>query len=367
MTMMATLHRFRTVRSPHGRRFPVDFWSAAALGVVLLARLPAQGAEPASAPFPVVDLHVDLSYKVNFKGASLKTGSGQTVASKLRAAGVSGVVLPLYIPRNASPEGPRAVDLEHSFTRLMELIPETPPYALPGCERSDRAVRTWLAFEGAAPLASDPEAVGRWVKRGARIFGLVHTYDNALATSSSAGGDGSLPSRNGLTDAGRELVRRVHENGAVVDVSHASDAAADEMISLSRRAGMPVVATHSNARELAPHPRNLTDDQIRRIGETGGVVGVNFHSRFLVARGVAHLGDVVDQVRHIARVAGIDHVAIGSDFEGDILPPSELRDVSGFPRFARALARAGMSSDDIKKVFAENAERVLCSGRPASK
>jgi membrane dipeptidase len=326
--------------------------------VGMLVRLPARGAETVQSP-PVIDLHVDLSYKVNFKSASLKRGSGQFVASKLRTAGVSGAVLPLYVPRDVSPEGPRAADLERSYTRLVTLIPETPPYALPGCERKDAAVRTWFAFEGAAPLAADPRAVDDWVKRGVRIFGLVHTYDNALATSSGAGGDGT----RGLTDAGREVVHRVHARGGVVDVSHASDAATDEMIALAKKDGAPVVATHSNARSLAPHPRNLTDDQIRRIGETGGVVGVNFHSRFLTARGRARLGDVVEQIQHMTSVAGVDHVAIGSDFEGDILPPPELRDVGGFPRLARALTDAGMIAADIAKVFGGNAERVLCASR----
>jgi membrane dipeptidase len=335
------------------------------LGIVCLAsfglliRLPAHGAEPEPSRVPpLIDLHVDLSYKVNFKGASLKRGSGQVVASELRRAGVSGVVLPLYVPRTVSPDGPRAEDLERSLDRLLSLIPETPPYAAPGCEKRDGSVRTWLAFEGAAPLAANPTDVDGWVKRGVRLFGLVHTYDNALATSSGAGGDGS----RGLTDAGRDVVRRVHRLGGVVDVSHASDAAADEMIALARKDGVPVVATHSNARALAAHPRNLTDEQLRRIGETGGVVGVNFHSRFLVARGRARLADVVEQIRHIGSVAGIDHVAIGSDFEGDILPPSELRDVGGFPRLAKALAHTGMSATDIAKVFGENAERVLCPG-----
>jgi membrane dipeptidase len=332
--------------------------------VGLLVRLPARGAETeASKSPPVIDLHVDLSYKVNFKNQSLKRGSGQFVASKLRAAGVSGAVLPLYVPRDVSAEGPRAADLERSFARLISLIPETPPYALPGCEKKDAIVRTWFAFEGAAPLAADPAAIEGWTKRGVRIFGLVHTYDNALATSSGAGGDAT----RGLTDAGREVVRQVHGRGGIVDVSHASDAATDEMIALAKKDRVPIVATHSNARALAPHPRNLTDDQIRRIGETGGIVGVNFHSRFLVARGRARLTDVVEQIRHIAAVAGVDHVAIGSDFEGDILPPPELRDVGGFPRLAKALAGAGMSGAEVEKVFGGNAERVLCAGRAVAK
>src|SRR5204863_2673122 len=94
--------------------------------------------------------------------------------------------LPLYVPRDASPDGPRAVDLERSLEKIMTLIPRTPPYAPPGCEKKDGTVRTWFAFEGSAPLADDPGAVEKWMRRGVRLFGLVHTYDNALATSSGA-------------------------------------------------------------------------------------------------------------------------------------------------------------------------------------
>jgi membrane dipeptidase len=321
-----------------------------------LGRLPIAGALAAPRTPEVVDLHVDLSYRVNYRGGDFGRGSGQFVASHLRRDGVGGVVLPLYIPRDVSPEGPRMSDLDASFERVVSLIPKTPPFALPGCSAPAGTVRTWLAFEGAAPLAKDPSAVERWTKRGVRLFGLVHTYDNALATSSGAGN----ARVGGLTDAGRDLVRRIHAAGGIVDVSHASDATTDDVLGIAEADHVPVVATHSNARTLAPHPRNLTDDQIRRIANTGGVVGVNFHSRFLAPSGRATLADVVRQIEYLVKVGGVDHVAIGSDFEGDISPPPELRDVDGFPRLSRALAARGMSRDDVAKVFGRNALRVLC-------
>jgi membrane dipeptidase len=321
------------------------------------------GAEALPGSPPVVDLHVDLSYRVSYGHGTLAGGSGQFVGSALRRAGVVGVVLPLFVPKTVSPTGPRAEDLEASFARLVGLLPETPPYSLPGCRAPDGAVRTWLSFEGAAPLSGDPSAVERWMARGVRIFGLVHTVSNALATSSSDAGGSSV----GLTPAGRELVHRIHRAGGVVDVSHASDAAADEVIALALADGAPAVATHSNARALTANPRNLTDDQIRGIARTGGVVGVNFHSRFLTDRGQASLSDVVRHLKHLLRVGGIDHVAIGSDFEGDILPPRGLGNVSGLPRLAAALERAGVAHDSVAKVFGSNALRVLCPDAPALK
>jgi membrane dipeptidase len=332
--------------------------------VVGLLRLPIAGATALPSSPPVVDLHVDLSYRVSYGHGTLAGGSGQYVAEKLARAGVAGVVLPLFVPKKVSPEGPRMSDLDASFERLASLIPRTPPYALPGCKAAEGRVRTWLSFEGAAPLALDEDSVPRWVARGVRVFGLVHTSDNALATSSGE----PEPSTKGLTQAGRDIVQKVFAAGGLVDVSHASDPSTDEILRLAKLAGQPVVATHSNARTLAPHPRNLTDAQIRGIAATGGVVGVNFHSRFLVARGRARLSDVVRHVAYLVHIAGVDHVAIGSDFEGDIDPPRELSDVTGFPRLAAALAGAGMTRDAIAKVFGENALRLLCpAGAPSVK
>jgi membrane dipeptidase len=345
-----------------GSSRPVATWLAATAVAIALLRLPAADARAASPPPSVVDLHVDLSYQTNFRHEPFARGTGQYVASKLLGAGVAGVVLPLFVPKDASPTGPRAEDLETSFTRLMSSIPETPPYSLPGCAPRPGGVRTWLSFEGAAPLSGDPDAVPKWVARGVRIFGLVHTSDNALASSSGSG----APATFGLTPAGRELVKRVHRAGAVVDVSHASDAATDEIIALALADHVPVVATHSDARAITPHPRNLTDEQIRGIASTGGVVGVNFHSRFLASDGHATLADVVRHVEHLVKVGGVDHVAIGSDFEGDIRAPEGLTSVLGFPRLARALRAAGFSEHDVEGIFGRNALRVLCPAAPAS-
>ncbi len=306
-------------------------------------------------PLAVVDLHVDLPYEHNYENKPFAEGTGQYRARDLLAAGVSGLVLPLFIPHKVSPQGPRASDLEESYQRVFEQLIHTPPYSLPGCNSDGRPVRTWLSFEGAAPLADDPEAVLRWVVRGVRLFGLVHTHSNALASSSND------PKPNfGLTEAGRKLVHQVNAAGAVVDISHASDRAAREVLALAKQDGAPVIATHSNARKLCDHPRNLSDELLKGVAASGGVVGVNFHSAFVVRGRPARLDDVVGQVRYLVRVMGIEHVALGSDFEGDIKPPPELADVSGFARLAAALEQAGFERSDIAKIFSENALRVLC-------
>ncbi|MBN1610898.1 MAG: membrane dipeptidase [Polyangiaceae bacterium] len=326
-----------------------------------LVALPVRGAETEVGPMPVVDLHVDLSYQANYRARPFARGLGQFVAADLIEAGVVGVVLPLFVPHDVSPSGPRLEDLDHSYARVFEWLDNTPPYRWPGCyPESGQAVRTWLAFEGSAPLGERPDLVRWWVARGVRFFGLVHAQDNRLASSSTGASGGAV----GLTALGRRLVRQIHALGGIVDVSHASSATLRDVVELARQARVPVVATHSDAAALAPHPRNLADAELALIASTGGVVGINFHSRFLARGRSATLHDVVEHIRHVVRVAGAEHVGIGSDFEGGIRPPPGLETVRGFRPLARALVAAGLSVEDVRGIMSGNALRLLCPSPP---
>jgi membrane dipeptidase len=320
-----------------------------------LAALPAQGAEPGARPFAVVDLHVDLPYQHHFEGRPFAEGTRQFRAADLARAGVVGAVLPLFVPRDASPSGPRRIDLESAYARVFGALASTEPYRLPGCLPRRGGVRTWLAFEGAGQLAGDDAALTSFAARGVRVVGPVHTESNALASSSR-----DAAPAYGLTAAGRDFVRAAQRLGMLLDVSHASDRATREILALSRESGAPVVATHSNARALADHPRNLRDPELDAIARSGGVVGVNFHSTFLAPGGKATLSDAVRQVRYLVRRIGSEHVALGADFEGDTRPPAELADVSGYQRLAGALLGAGMLEADVERIFSRNALRVLC-------
>jgi membrane dipeptidase len=284
------------------------------------------------------------------------TGSGQYAAADLGVAGVVGVVLPLYVPADVSSRGPRAEDLERSYARVYDELSRVVPYGLPGCTVHRRSVRTWLALEGAAPLANDPDAATRWVARGVRLFGLVHAEDNRLATSAT----GARHAQTGLTAEGRRLVKQIHEAGGIVDVSHASSRTLREVVELARTAGTAVVASHSNARALANHPRNLTDEEIRAIASTGGVVGINLHSPYLARGRRATLHDVVRHILHLVSVAGVQHAAVGTDFEGGISPPTSLSTARDLQKLPAALRRAGLLEADVRTIMAENALRLLC-------
>ena len=322
-------------------------------GVILVG--PGAGADP-ERTLPVVDLHVDLPYQLGFHGKPLREGSGQAALRDLQDGGVRGIVLPLFVPRDVSPNGPRGSDLEQQYLRVLaELHSAEGGFALPGCGETDR-VSTWLSFEGAGPLADAPESLTAWVARGVRVVGLVHTEHNALASSS---GD-KRPVTYGLTEAGRDIVRRAHALGVPIDVSHASDRAVSEVLALSRQTGGVVIATHSNARRLADHPRNLSDEQLRGIAATGGVIGLNFHGPFVVRGRPATLDDVVKQALYLVKVAGVEHVAIGADFEGGISPARGLENARTFSILDKALRKAGLPEAAVAKVFSQNALRVLC-------
>lgn len=312
----------------------------------------------AQTPPRVVDLHVDLPYQINYKGASILHASGQTEAAWLLGSGVAGLVLPLYVPHEVSPTGPRMLDLETSYARMLGLLQQTAPYLVPGQAPANGRVATWFSLEGAAPFAGRCHEIKKWVTNGVRIWGLVHIHDNAIATSAGRGPGRARPSA-GLTEAGFEVVRAIHAAGGLVDVSHASDRTVSDVIGVARAAGVAVVATHSNADRLLRHTRNLKDDQLRAIASTGGVIGVNFHGKFLARGRRATLDDVVRQIRYMVDLVGIDHVGIGSDYEGGIQAPEELKDVRGYPVLANALYRVGFTQAQVAQVFSGNALRLL--------
>lgn len=324
----------------------------AALGV-LLGLAPWEVAR-AAVDFPVIDLHVDLPWQLHYKGRSLALHRGMVTAKGMAAGKVAGLVLPMYIPDKVRPGGPIASDLEDVFGTLDQLVrrPDSPFRMMPQAEQA-RQVRGWLALEGAQSLAAEPDSIGAWVKRGVRLVGLAHGSDNELAGSSTG------KRRKGLTDKGKKLARGAIEGGALLDVSHLSDAAFEEVAALSRELAVPFVATHSNARALCKHPRNLTDAQLRAIAASGGVVGLNFHAPYVSDDPDPGLAQVVAQAEHILRVAGEDTLAIGSDFDGGIRPAAGLPDASAFPRLAAALLKRGHSEERVQKIFSRNALRVL--------
>jgi membrane dipeptidase len=222
-----------------------------------------------------------------------------------------------------------------------------------------------MGMENGYALGEDLENVGRFAALGVRYLSLAHNGNNQLADSNTGERDGYR--WNGLSPLGRQVVAEANRLGIVLDISHPSKAANLETMRLSRA---PVMASHSCARALADHSRNLDDEQLRAVKASGGVVHVTAYPAFLKTgasgRSAATVADLVDHVDYIVRLIGLDHVGISSDFDGG-------GGIDGWSTAAETfnvtmeLAGRGYSEQDIAKIWSGNLMRVLeAAGRVAA-
>lgn len=335
---------------------------AFAAGALLGGPIASHGAPP-DPPIAVVDLHVDIPYQVHFKGRKPVLTEGHARVAALTAGGYGGVVFPIYLPdsnKQHRGEPSTIADADAIFSTIEQIIAQNPVFLPLGAREAEAGkIAAFLSIEGGGAFADDVAQIDRFIDRGLRLVSPCHAKNSPLASSATG-----AKVAHGLTEKGKEFCERVYAKGALVDVSHVSDAAFADIVTIAKAHGAPIVATHSNARAVANVPRNLTDAELRTIAATGGVAGVNFHAQFVTGDSDAKLADVVKQVEHMVKVAGVDHVAIGSDFDGGITPAQGLEDAATFPALAAALRRRGMSYGDVLKIFSLNALRVL-GWRPA--
>lgn len=350
----------RRPRSP-ARRPRLTVGATLFAGAVLGAPLTASGdAPPPAPPLMVVDLHVDIPWQVHFKGRDAHLTDGHARLAALKAGGYGGIVLPIYLPDKAHPDGAHIEDADAIFATIEQIIAANPSFLpLRSAGAEPGRISTFLSIEGGGAFARDVPQIDRFIDRGLRLVSPAHAANSPLSAAATG-----AKVDHGLTPLGKEFCERVYQKGALVDVSHVSDQAFADVAAIALAHHAPIVATHSNARALANHPRNLTDAQLRQIGQTGGVAGVNFHAPFVSGSARATLDDVLAQIEHMVKVAGIDHVAVGSDFDGGITPAEGLSDASTFPALAAALEKRGMRPADVLKIFSQNALRVL-GWRPA--
>jgi membrane dipeptidase len=216
-----------------------------------------------------------------------------------------------------------------------------------------------LHFEGAENLGPDPGALEELYGVGLRSLGLVWSRPNAYARGVPFRFPSSPDTGPGLTDAGRDLVRKCNRLGVLIDLSHINEKGFWEVSELSEA---PLVATHSNAHTLCPASRNLTDAQLDAIRDSGGMVGVNFAVAFLREDGGESedtpLEAVVRHVDYLVERVGIDRVGFGSDFDGAKVP-KQLRDAAGLPNLLVALREDGYDVASLEKLAHGNWVRVL--------
>ena len=324
----------------------------------------------------VVDSHNDLLMAVTSRPRDQWASFFRSQwLPQLRDGGVDVQVLPVFIDDEFRPEGAlrhtmRMIEAGH---RIAEGNPDDVTLCVTGSEIdatvADGRIALVLALESAPGVDSDIELLQTLQRLGVRIVSFAHFGRTALADGSGEDAAGSR-----LTRAGLEAFKLVEELGLIFDVSHLGAGGVAHVLELARR---PVMATHSSARALRDHHRNLTDDQLRAIAATGGVVCVNFFPGFLT-EGRATIDHLVDHIAHVADVAGPDAVGIGPDFIKELMDeqyplatelPIEgvdgkavlpgLEGPRGLPLVTEALLRRGFDKEQVTAILGGNAMRLF--------
>jgi membrane dipeptidase len=344
----------------------------------------------------LIDTHTDTPYELHkqMRDISVRTEKGQFDYVRARQGGLDAVFMAVYISPDYEERG-GAKALADQIIGEVQGLPQKWPdkFVLANSPEEVRSqfgsgrVSIVLAIENGSAIEGDLSNLKHFYDRGVRYVTLTHSKNNAICDSSFDDG----PKWHGLSPFGKEVVAEMNRLGMIIDVSHASDEAFYQIIERSKA---PVVATHSGCRHFTPGwQRNMSDDMIRRLAEKGGVIQINFGSifvdatvnsefekvsnevhryvkehnlqgqdkdnytrqRFEQARfSKAYVSQVAEQIDHVVKLVGVDHVGFGSDFDGVEQLPEGLEDVSGYPNLIYELLKRGYNEQDLKKICGEN-------------
>jgi membrane dipeptidase len=376
-----------------------------ALTLAALPIVASAAGQKSPAPPPItVDTHVDTPTEYMNKPFDLGVANkdGHFDFARMKAGGVDAVFLVAYVPAKYADKGAAAFCLKimETVRTMVDSVPDKAAFvtSTAGMRKAQKDGKraVLIGIEGGHAIEDSLDILRSFYRLGARYMTLTHTNTNHWADSS-----GDKPAHDGLTDFGRDVVREMNRLGMMVDVSHVADATFWDVIETTRA---PVIASHSSARALAEHNRNMNDDMLRAVAKNGGVVMVNFYPVFISAEvgaasrardarlkpqmdaldakypgegpeydaAVKALRDadplpkasytvVADHIEHIAKVAGVDHVGIGSDFDGIDEVPAGLEDISRMATLRTELKRRGFSEADLRKIMGENLMRVFAA------
>lgn len=314
----------------------------------------------------IADLHCDTISEI---WQSRRAGSPQQLArnnlhvdlQKMRKSGYLLQNFAMYIDLE------KAADPFASVSELMDVFYEEMEKNK-GCIRIATSYNEILANEAQGKMSAimtieeggccegEIQNLETLYQRGARMMTLTWNYPNELASPNlPASGFGTFDGTNGLTEKGFAFIERMEELGMILDVSHLSDAG---FWDIAKHTKKPFAASHSNARALSPHARNLTDDMIRAIADRGGVTGLNFYGRFLnaVDDSYSSTARMAEHVRHIVNVGGIECIGLGSDFDG-ITGELEMEDCSQLSKLTAELERAHFTGEEIEHILYKNVMR----------
>ncbi len=372
-----------------GRRAPRAFPGALGFGIPIHV-------DPRR--LPVFDAHVDSIGRALDLGHDLgRRGPGHLDLVRAREGGLGALVLVCWVDPERFPDAsfPRAAAL---LERIHDLARRHPDLAVlvgngADLERARAAGRTAAiaGIEGGHAIEESLEKLRWFFERGVRVLTLVWNNHLRWVRSCQPGAGADVPA--GLSAFGREVVAEMNRLGMLIDVSHACPRTLQDVLEASAR---PVIASHSGCAALHEHPRNVRDEDLRRLASAGGVLGIVFHPGFLDAAARAEearvrdtrcyrdvqaaspaaaflkrqrilrakaaplpLERLVDHVAHAAEVAGVEHVGLGSDFDGIERGPAGLEDARCYPALAEALARRGFAPAEVEAVLGANLRRVF--------
>lgn len=362
----------------------------AVFALLVLAPIHGQAQETSSAlvarvlhTTPLIDGHNDLPWVIrntegrDVPGYDLRTRtSGHTDIARLRAGGVGGQFWSIYVPCEARAEGAAKVQLEQIdiARQLFDLYPDVFGVALTASdvEREFGAGRiaSLMGMEGGHVLENSLGALRAYYEAGARYLTLTHNCNTDWADAAS-----TTPEHGGLTNFGREVIREMNRLGMLVDLSHTAPETMHDVLDVAEA---PVMYSHSSARALTDHVRNVPDDVLRRLPDNGGVVMVTFVPGFVSealrvwdgpaeGRPRALLAEVANHIEHIRDVAGIDHVGLGADFDGITTVVEGLEDVATYPALLEELERRGWGEAELRALVGGNILRVMREAESTSR
>ena len=364
------------------------------MGLWLMAAL-AAGQTP-----PGMDGHLDTMQRVLIEHVELgkRLNSGQVDFVRLREGGVRAPFFALWVPTfyKGSEAVRRTLQMRDAAQRMFDQYPEQVELATNAAdiERIVKAKKLAivLTLEGGHQIADDLSVLREYQRLGIRSMTLTHFRNNNWADSST-----DKAKHNGLTEFGKQVVREMNRIGMIVDISHVADKTFFDVLAVTTK---PVIASHSSCRALTEVPRNMTDEMLRALAKNGGVVGINFAPGFVNQQDAvemmkeiakmasrereltgqaldeyaaqeyykenwahpkpvhATIDDVVAHIDHAVKIAGVEHVGIGSDYDGISSVPKGLEDISKMPALAAALRKKGYSEADIQKIMGGNLLRV---------
>ena len=310
----------------------------------------------------LLDTHCDTPGEI-LRGRNLTADNSDIHVDfpKLVRGGVDAAFFALYVPAALATEQAyeHAVRLYNAVKDTVEANPDKAAFAQSRdqayANKSKGLFSVFLGLENGSPIGTSLAGLHEFYDRGVRYMTLCHSADNEICDSCAGNGRW-----HGLSPFGREVIREMNDMGMLIDVSHISDESFYDVLEISSR---PVVATHSCCRALADHPRNMTDDMIRALADAGGVIQINFYPVFLDSsfkESEMFLSPrpsykrIADHIDHVVELVGIEHVGIGSDFDGIEVTPEGMEDISMMPKLFEELTARGYKKSDLEKIASEN-------------